>query len=161
MKRALDVIGLPVLALANGEEIGTVRDFLCDLQLRVIGFILQEDKWFQKGMYIPADKLETVGADFIMVKDEHVVTSMRQIDNESIMTLINGEYSVKGKQVVTENGIWLGKVEDVYFSKDWDKLVGYEVSDGFLTDLTKGRKRITAIPPVQFGKEHLIVTDTR
>ncbi|AIG25645.1 photosystem reaction center subunit H [Brevibacillus laterosporus] len=157
MKRALDVVGLPVLAMNTGEEIGIVRDILCDLHLQVIGLVLQEAGWFQQGRYIHSNHIGTIGDDFITVEDKNVVTSMRHLDTNQMFCLFTGEHALKGKQAVTETGAWLGKVEDVYFSVDWERMVGYELSDGWIADITEGRKRINAASPVSIGNEHLII----
>ncbi|WP_139490359.1 PRC-barrel domain-containing protein [Brevibacillus dissolubilis] len=157
MRRALDILGLPVLCLATGEKIGEVCDILCDLKSKVIGVVIQEAGWFQSGKYVPIAQIHAFGEDYLTVTGIDAITPMRQLDPAYTVGLVTGKLTIKGKPVITESGELLGIVEDVYFSSDWTKMVGYELSDGWIADVTEGRKRMPNDPPFTVGKESLIV----
>jgi uncharacterized protein YrrD len=56
------------------------------------------------------------------------------------------------------NGNQLGIIEDVYFSKKLgNKIKGFEISEGFISDLTEGRKWLTLPDSVTRGEEAVIV----
>jgi len=160
MHKAVDVLGLPVVSLDSGEEIGVVRDIFCDKQLRVVGVVLQEHTWLSPGKYVPTEHIHAVGEDYLTIDSKDAVASMCTIAKNETMSLVTGVCKLKGKPVVTERGEYLGRVEDVYFSKNWDKLVAYELSDGWITDVTVGRKRLPAELSFTFGKENIVVPDS-
>jgi uncharacterized protein YrrD len=160
MRKALDVIGLPVLSLQSGTELGRVRDILCDQEWRVLGFLLKESNWFQAGSYVPLDKIGAVGEDCLTVRGDGAVTSLHALAASDTVGFLTGKIRLKGKSVYTTSGDHVGKVEDVYFSSNWEKLVGYELSNGWIADVTEGRRRLPAPTSAIIGEENLIVPDS-
>jgi uncharacterized protein YrrD len=160
MHKALDVLGLPVVCTSTGDEIGAVRDILCDTKWRVQGVVLQYCDWFHEGKFIPLEKIRNVGSDSVTVTGEEAIQSMRMLAETDMVGVFSGKTKLKGKNVVTTQGNILGKIEDVYFSLNWDKLVGYELSEGWLTDVTEGRKRVMVSPSIQLGKDALVIPDS-
>ncbi len=160
MRKALDVVGLPILCLTTGREIGVVRDILCDVQWSLLGFVTKEASWFQKGMYIPLQKVCAVGDDYLTVLGADTEVPLHTLTDQDTIGLATGQGKLKGKPVVTRAGKLLGTIEDVYFSSDWEKLVGYELSNGWIADLTEGRKRLPAPSYFMIGEEAMVVSNS-
>lgn len=56
------------------------------------------------------------------------------------------------------NGQQLGVVEDVYLdAKTGKKVIGYELTEGFISDLKEGRKWLPMPDSVKVGEDALIV----
>ncbi|UFJ38983.1 PRC-barrel domain-containing protein [Brevibacillus humidisoli] len=159
MQRGLDVLGLPVVCLDSGEQIGIVRDILCDKTWRTLGIVLEEKSWFQPGTFIPFELIHAVGDDCLTVSSRGAATSMESLADVDVLGVFTGKGCLRGKTVLTERGESLGNVEDVYFSSNWEKLVGYELSDGWIADLTEGRKRLPLAYSPVVGKEALIIPE--
>lgn len=160
MRKAMDVVGLPVVSLETGEEIGVIRDILVDSETwLVLGVLLSEQGWFQSGTYIPYDRIHAVGESCLTVSGEDAITSLEQLAAPEPAGIVTGKGKLKGKSVISVSGDLLGRLEDVYFSADWEKIVGYELSNGWLADVTEGRKRLSVPPSVIIGEENLIVPD--
>ncbi|QQE73236.1 PRC-barrel domain-containing protein [Brevibacillus composti] len=160
MRKAMDVVGLPVFSLETGEEIGVIRDILVDSETwLVLGVLLSEQGWFQSGTYIPYDRIHAVGESCLTVSGEDAITSLEQLAAPEPAGIVTGKGKLKGKSVISVSGDLLGRLEDVYFSADWEKIVGYELSNGWLADVTEGRKRLSVPPSVIIGEENLIVPD--
>ncbi|WP_421616828.1 PRC-barrel domain-containing protein [Brevibacillus sp. TJ4] len=160
MRKALDVVGLPVMCLETGETLGTVHDILCDSTWHVRGVLLSEPGWFHPGTYIPSERIHAVGDACLTVSGKDAITSFQHLAGTEPVGIVTGKSKLKGKAVITASGEILGVVEDVYFSADWEKLVGYELSNGWLADVTEGRKRMNVPASVIVGEENLIVPDT-
>lgn len=158
MHRAMDVLGLPIFALGSGEEIGVVNDILCDSNWRKLGVIVREGSWLQAGAYIPSDKIQAVGEDFLTVESKDAITSMQEVAKQDTIGFLTGKNKLKGKLVLKRNGDFLGSVEDVYFSLNWEKLVACELSQGWIVDIAEGRKRLPVTPTLILGKKGLIVS---
>lgn len=159
MRKALDVVGLPVICLQTGEEIGSVRDILCDSEWRFLGVVLHEKGLFQAGTYIPVEKIYAVGEEYLTVMGKDAIASLHFLTDANPVGIVTGKTKLKGKSVITSSGEFLGRVEDVYFSSNWEKLVGYELSNGWLADLAEGRKRLSIPSMIVVGEENLIVPD--
>jgi uncharacterized protein YrrD len=73
-------------------------------------------------------------------------------------SLASGEHKLKGLPVITVNGRQLGFLEDVYFEEKLGrKIEGLEISDGFISDLKEGRKRLPAPDEATIGDDAVIV----
>ncbi|CAM5794180.1 MULTISPECIES: PRC-barrel domain-containing protein [Brevibacillus] len=160
MRKALDVVGMPVVCLDTGEEIGVIRDILFDSDnWQVAGVLLSEQGWLQSGTYIPLGRIHAVGESCLTVSGKDAITSLDQLAASEPTGVLTGKLKLKGKSVISASGNLLGRLEDVYFSADWEKIVGYELSNGWLADVTEGRKRLSVPPSVIIGEENLIVPD--
>ena len=59
--------------------------------------------------------------------------------------------------MLTVTGSELGRLENVYFLEEMGTLIGYELTDGFLTDLKEGRKTLHPAERLTWGDDALIV----
>ncbi len=48
-------------------------------------------------------------------------------------------------------------VEDVYFQEELGTIIGYELTDGFLSDVTQGRKMLPKVEPLTVGTDAIVV----
>ncbi|OEH84592.1 hypothetical protein BHU72_08835 [Desulfuribacillus stibiiarsenatis] len=176
MKRAADIIGLSVLCIRTGEQIGIIRDIACDPQTSVLGFMLEPKSLFSHGKYIRLQDVKAIGEDAVTVYAEDIIHPMDDAEQQAgremeqqdehavarkdhehhIRGLYNGE-KLKGIRVVTTNGNELGLVEDVYFDEEVGTIVGYELSEGIVADITEGRKYLPKPVHITLGKDVIIV----
>ncbi|UUZ89394.1 PRC-barrel domain-containing protein [Paenibacillus sp. P25] len=71
---------------------------------------------------------------------------------------LSGDHQVKGLPVITVNGQQLGVIEDVYLETNWGKqVIGYELTEGFISDLKEGRKWSPMPESVTVGEDAVIV----
>lgn len=156
MRKAQDIIGLPVIEIENGKQIGTAKDFLIDRDWNLEGVLLETKSWFSAPRYIKWEHVISFGTDAITVPDAQSVDSL---DSDIELSYLEyGTTKLKGLPIITVSGNKLGMVEDVYFGEQWGKkIVGYELSEGFLTDLKDGRKWLPAPDSAKFGEDAIIV----
>lgn len=155
MRRARDVIGLSVYCSNTGKEMGIVHDVLINEDLKIVGFLLDQAGWMKRGRYIPSDSVYSIGEDCVMIPDETAISSFeRHVPWNGLYT---GRVKLKGKPVIKMNGQQLGQLEDVYFREEMGTIIGYELSDGFLSDIAYGRKTLRKPDHVTLGKDALIV----
>jgi uncharacterized protein YrrD len=65
---------------------------------------------------------------------------------------------MKGTPIITVEGHQLGMVEDVYLQQDLGKqIVGFELSEGFLSDIRDGRKWLPLPKEAISGEDAIIV----
>lgn len=149
MRRAREIIGLPVLNLKSGDSIGWVQDVVFDSEgQRVSGMLLENGHIFHSEKGLPRSAIAAVGKDALTVKD-NVVQEIPGI-----------KWSEKvGNQVFTQGGEAKGTIQDVFLDDSADCIVGFEVSDGLFSDLIQGRGAILQENVMVDGKDVLIVED--
>jgi uncharacterized protein YrrD len=137
MYRITELIGLPVLSLDDGKQIGEVQDLVVDISKAAIrGLLVSAEAWFSEGRGILFGDIFRTGADAIMLRD----TSCLQ---PSTLLTLEGCFRVQelaGKTIYTETGLYLGMLSDIFFQPITGELTGYELSDGLVSDFLFGRK---------------------
>lgn len=156
MRKAKDIIGMPVIEIAGGKQLGHVKDIAMDEEWRVTAVVVETKHWFSGPRIVCCDDIVSFGDDAVTVRDEACVEVIEA--SKDWRYLQSSDEKVKGKPVVTVNGSQLGVVEDVYFEENWGKkIVGYELTDGFISDLTDGRKWLPAPERITWGEDAIIV----
>ncbi|HVJ50463.1 PRC-barrel domain-containing protein [Desulfitobacterium sp.] len=149
MRRARELIGLPVLNLKSGDAIGWIQDVVFDSEAhKVSGMLLENGHIFHSGKGLPRSAIAAVGKDALTVKD-NLVQDIKGV-----------KWSEKvGNQVFTQAGEAKGTIQDVFLDDSADSIVGFEVSDGLFSDLIQGRGAILQENIMVDGKDVLIVED--
>lgn len=156
MRKACELIGLPVLDMKIGKRLGRVKDLIIDGNWLAQGLLLDYKQWFAPARYVSWDGVGVFGDDAVMVKER---SSVRKYEPEpDHYFLVLGKRKIKGLPLVTEEGVYLGRVEDVYFSENMEKrIVSYELSDGLLNDWKEGRKRLPIPVGAEKGEDVILV----
>jgi uncharacterized protein YrrD len=156
VRKGRDIIGLPVMDIHTGKRIGTVVDIMFAADFRANCVLLETRTWFTAPRSVEWDKIVSFGEDAVTVPEESFVKECQ--DENNVFFLLDGKGKLKGLPVMTKNGQELGFVEDVYFSNKMDKrIVGFELSDGFLSDVTEGRNWLPCPESAVKGEDALIV----
>lgn len=156
MRTAYDLIGLTVVELETGKRLGKVRDLLIDGEWHVRGIMLDYKQLFSPAHYIGWADVITFGDDALMVQSKDSIRKFEKADD--VYFLLGGKRRIKGFPLVTAEGVHLGRVEDVYFSENMENMiVGFELSDGLLTDLREGRKRLPIPAGTKRGRDMILV----
>lgn len=156
MLKARYIIGLPIICLQNGKRAGKVFDLLIDQDWQLAGVILGPKGWFSPRRTVARNDIVSCGEDAITIENRSFIHTLN--DESSQTTMLEGKHKIKGLPIMTVNGIQLGILEDVYFSKQMgNKIKGFEISEGFISDLTEGRKWLALPDSVKRGEEAIIV----
>lgn len=155
MHKANDVIGLPVLNLESGHECGIVRDVLFDEDWTFQGLLVEVKALFRKSRFVASDEIHAIGEDYVVLANEEVMLPAQDVENyHGVKT---GPVTMIGKPVITSNGQRLGQVEDIYFQTEFGEIVGYEISDGIISDILDGRKAVKHVISTKIGEDALIL----
>jgi len=135
------VIGLPVIDGSTGNQAGKVLDVWFDEHWMLTGLILKAKRWWFNTHYmaVKGEHVEAWGEDAVMIPSKNVI---RRLPHAEIgRSFQSGVVRMRDLPVVTVGGRQLGRVSDVYFQEiKGTPIVGFELSDGFVSDLMEGRK---------------------
>ncbi|WP_423407496.1 PRC-barrel domain-containing protein [Heyndrickxia sp. MSNUG] len=146
--------GLPVYELASGQKLGEVCDVSISSNGSVVGLLVKKGAFIKKMCQVKVANVASFGCDGIMVKD---LSALEPMETEPEYTFVHNQ-SLAGKLLLSEEGEQLGLVDDVYFMEELGTIVGYELTDGFFSDITNGKRVIKSIGPPAIGKDAIIVT---
>ncbi|CAG5092159.1 Putative uncharacterized protein [Thermobacillus xylanilyticus] len=143
MLSAQRLIGLPVIDEKTGHRTGKVLDLWFDEHWSLRGFLLKARRWWFKRYYDAAlwESVTACGSDAILISDKSAVKRLEAA--EIGRTFHTGQIRLKDLPVITDEGRQLGRVSDVYFQGfQGTPITGFELTDGFVSDLIEGRKRL-------------------
>ncbi|MGG1635556.1 MULTISPECIES: PRC-barrel domain-containing protein [unclassified Paenibacillus] len=154
------LIGLPVIVIHSGKLVGTVKDAWFDEHWQLKGLILDCPKWFASSVKIVEwTHVISCGEDTVIIASEAAIVRMKS--KQLLRSYDTGLVKLKDLPVVTVQGIQLGRVSDVYFyPKEGTQIIGYELTDGFVSDLMEGRRWLKAPSDpdsVLLGEDAIIV----
>jgi len=156
LRSANEFIGLPVYDQITGKRLGKVRDLIVGKDWKVQGIVLDYKAWFTKARYAEWSDIASFGEDAIMVKSKSSISKYEQPKDVSFLCM--GNHRIRGMPLITAEGVHLGRVEDVYFSQNMENsIIGFELTEGFLTDLREGRKRLPLPEGAERGNDVIMI----
>ncbi|MBB6445925.1 PRC-barrel domain-containing protein [Bacillus benzoevorans] len=145
--------GLPIFELKTGAKIGEVNDLCVSSKGMVKGLLVKKGLILKKTLFLDVQKVSSFGFDGVMIEDRAVMEPLQVSDN---YTIENRE-RLLGRMMMTTEGERLGFLEDVYFLEEVGTIIGYEISDGFFSDIMEGKRVIRAEQPPAIGKDAIII----
>ncbi|WP_059102739.1 PRC-barrel domain-containing protein [Shouchella shacheensis] len=155
MRTVQALVGLPVIETCTGAECGRVMDGLIEHE-RITGLIVNKTGMFSHHAFLDLQEVACLGKEAVMIADRHVLGTYSR-EQRQLHPVLVGKKRFRGKPLLTLEGETLGLVEDVYFNVEVGTIVGYELTDGLLADITEGRKIVRGTDLV-IGKERAILS---
>lgn len=156
MKKTQEIIGLPIISISDGMEVGKVKSIIINADKGAIDYIVV-DSGIQilSAKIIPTDNILGVGEYALTIENDGSINDISKIP--AAIDLLQKNIQVKGTKVLTKKGRLIGEIGDIYVDEnECCKITGLE----YIADITQ--KRIRIIPResvVTFGKNLVVVTD--
>jgi uncharacterized protein YrrD len=119
----------------------------------VKGLLVNKGVLFKQIYFLSIDNVASFGWNGIMINGTN---QMEKLKTEPEYTFAH-QHSLDGKMLISKSGDSLGLLQDVYFQEERGTIVGYEVTDGFFSDITEGKLVIQTETPPTIGKDAIIV----
>jgi uncharacterized protein YrrD len=158
LRKARDLVGLPIVDAQQGEHVGEVRDVLFSQQGEMYALLVEKSGLLAAAKILTRKSIRSIGQDAILIPARSMIEEWRD-ETGLIRSLIEGDLHFAGKDVITQGGNLFGTVEDVYLDDELRTIVGYEISEGFIADLKEGRKVLPAHPGIMVGADSLLVPE--
>ncbi|SHH89748.1 PRC-barrel domain-containing protein [Desulfosporosinus lacus] len=150
MKKTKVIIGLRVISISDGTQIGVVKDLVLNPQSKSLDFIIidQPSDYFGAKVVSFTDILG-IGEFAITVPHQEVIQDVAQ--NTEIQNLLKQDIRVIGTKVLTKKGQLIGEVKEIII----DEETGYIASCLFESE--GQMQKIDAEKIITLGKELLII----
>ena len=151
MKKSVDILGLPVISITEGRELGMSKTLLIDAPNRVVAAITIEDEDWDRGVkLIPYDNVIAVGDDAVTVNhSENILTLDAAGDFE---TLLDDNIRVIGTKAITRTGVIQGTITEIFIGKDGS------IEKCEITTPEGSTSEVTADQVSIFGKEVTVIS---
>jgi len=156
MKKTQKILGLPIISISDGMEVGKVKSIIINAEKGAIDYIVV-DSGIQifSARVIATEDILGIGEYALTIENEDVISDISKIP--SAIQLLQKDIKVKGTKVLTKKGRLIGEIGDIYVDEnDGCKITGLE----FIADITQ--KQIRLIPRdsvITFGKNLTVVTE--
>jgi uncharacterized protein YrrD len=144
-----------IVNIDTGEKLGNVSDLLFNpFELEVAALTTSTGGILQRGsLAILNQQVRVWGKDFILVEGQGESLQDISPGSENWISLTN---NIKGKQVISSNGVRLGQIEDVNIDPN-GKIVDFRLSQIFVKGPLYESMRIPATVTHSLGKDALII----
>lgn len=156
MKKTQKILGLPIISISDGTEVGKVKSIIINAEKGAIDYIVV-DSGIQifSARVIPNEDVLGIGEYALTIENEGVITDISRIP--AAIQLLQKDIHVKGTKVLTKKGRLIGEIGDIYIDEnDNCKITGLE----FIADITQ--KKIRLIPSdsvITLGKNLTVVKE--
>ncbi|MDR1438648.1 MAG: PRC-barrel domain-containing protein, partial [Clostridiales bacterium] len=117
MKRIKEIIGLPIISIFDGMEIGTVKNIIVNSSYRMINFLVVDSGLhFLGAKVIPTDQVLGIGEYAVTVEDDSVISTISKIP--SAVELLEKNVMLIGCKVLTKKGRMCGEISEVFVDED-------------------------------------------
>lgn len=156
MKRSEELLGLTVISIGDGKEIGLVSDLVINPAEGTVEYLIIDSGIRYIGIKVlPLKMVEGIGEYAVTVQDSSSIIDFA--GEPEVSRLLELDVQVKGTKVLTKKGKLIGKVTEFFVDEDNDgKITGCEltpVNDSVAAGI------IPAADVVTFGKDVLVVNE--
>lgn len=158
MKLSNELRGLPIVSIAEGEEVGIVKDFIFDPgKNSVVGIVVEDRAWFKGAKAIRFSRIHNIGDYAVTVENTSAVVELG--DEPEFLQLLDRNIPIVGSKVITKGGRMIGFIREFSVDTHTGQVTGFELAE----DLhLKPQSRKLIIPQDQVitvGRDVLVVTD--
>ncbi len=150
MKKSVEIIGLPVISITEGRELGMSKSLLVDAPNGSVAAITIEDEdWYRGVKLLPYSSVIAIGEDAVTITNsENILTLEDAGDYEAMM---DANIKIIGTKAITKSGTIQGKVVEIYIG-DNGKIEKCEIEgrDGSLSEIVSDQISI-------FGKQVTVI----
>lgn len=156
MKKTQEILGLPIISISDGNEVGRVKSIIINADKGAIDYIVVDNGiQILAARVIPSDSVQGIGEYALTVEDEGTIKDISTIP--AAIDLLQKDIKVKGTRVMTRKGQLIGETGDIFVNEDdCCRITGLE----FVAEKAQGKVRI--IPRdnvITFGKNLIVVTE--
>ena len=150
MKKSVKILGLPVISITEGRELGTSKSLLIDAENGMVAALTIEDEdWYRGVKLIPYESIVAIGEDAITITHSDNILNLDESGDYE--RLLGENVRVIGTKAISKNGRIQGKITEVCVGDD-GRIEQCEITaqNGSVTTVTDEQVSI-------FGKEVTVV----
>lgn len=161
MKKSVEILGLPVISITEGRELGMSKTLLIDAKNGTVAAITIEDEdWYRGVKLIPYESVIAIGDDAVTVTNSENILKLEEASDYE--NLLDENIRVIGTKAITKSGTIQGNITEVFVGEN-GSIEKCEVTapDGTTTEVTADQisifgKQVTVIDPDGQKKNELI-----
>lgn len=152
VKNSNQVLGLPIISIADGGEVGKVKSLVINPDKGSVDFItIEHDDWQVSVKAIPFKKVIGIGEYAVTVENESAIIDLNEIPIAN--QLVNKKIKILNTKIMTRKGELIGDVNEYYLDENSGDILG------MLLTTKEKQVALTSEAVVTFGKDIIIVKE--
>lgn len=128
MKTSKQIVGLPIIGINDGKELGTVKSLVVNPEQGTIDFItVHHEDWQISVKAVPFKKVIGVGDYAVTIESEMNIIDLTEIPIAN--TLVTKNIKIIGARVMSKKGQLLGKVTEYFVNEDNGSVIGLQLAN--------------------------------
>lgn len=150
MKKSVEMLGLPIISITEGRELGISKLLLIDAQNgTVAALIIEDDDWYRGVKVLPYSSVIAIGDDAITItSSENILQLAEATEYEPLLT---ANVRIIDTKAITKAGSIQGSVSEIFIDDDG------KIGKCSITTPSGDVKEITAEQVSIFGKQVTII----
>lgn len=152
MKKSNQFVGLPIISIADGAEVGHVKSLVVNPKEGMVDFLTVEHAdWQISVRAVPFKKIVGVGEFAVMIEDSTSIFDLTEIPiaNELVQKKIN----VIGAKLVDRKGQLVGETTEFFINEDTGAILGIELS------LRSKKVILSAEELITYGRDLIVIKE--
>lgn len=117
MKKSTEILGLPIISITEGRELGLSQTLLIDSKKACVAAITIEDEdWYRGVKLIPFESIVVIGSDAIIITSSENI--LRYDADARYESLLDTNIRVLGTKAITRSGTIKGKISEIFIGDD-------------------------------------------
>ncbi|MBE8950387.1 MAG: PRC-barrel domain-containing protein [Quinella sp. 3Q1] len=113
MKKSVEILGLPIISITEGRELGVSKSLLIDAKNGVVAAItIEDDDWYRGVKLIPYEAIIAIGEDAVTITHSENILNLEEAGDYERLLVEN--IRVIGTKAITKTGRIQGKVTEVF-----------------------------------------------
>ncbi|TYS19636.1 photosystem reaction center subunit H [Rossellomorea vietnamensis] len=152
MKKSTEILSLPIISIADGVEIGSVKSLVVNPEKGSVDFLtIEHEDWQVSVKAIPFKKVIGIGEYAVTVENGNAVIDLNEIPIAN--ALVNKKIRINDTKVMSRKGQLIGEAKEYFV----DDETGYII--GILVGMKESEKVLSAEQILTYGKDILIVKE--
>jgi len=152
MSTAKDLTRKPIYSVADGTQLGEIKDIYLDGAASTITAVLvgKEGVFTKKMLVIRRSDVRTIGVDCWLAHGEAEVMDLKEVDGGEDFQLVT---ELRKREIETTGGTKIGTIGDVVFDGD-DSVVGFALAKVHIQGPVAEAKQVALGAVTSFGDKH-------
>ena len=117
MKKSVEILGLPIISITEGRELGMSKTLLIDAKNgKVAAITIEDEDWYRGVKLIPYESVIAIGDDAVTVTNSENILKLD--DAGDYETLLDENIRVIGTKAITKTGSIQGKISELFIGDD-------------------------------------------
>lgn len=152
MKKSTEILGLPIISISAGLELGSVKSLVINPEKGTVDFLtVEHDDWQVSVKAIPFSKVIGIGEFALTIDSDNAIIDLNEIPIAN--QLVNKRIKITDTRVMTRKGQLLGEVKEYFVNEDTGQIIGLHLNVNNQDVFIKSEFVLT------FGKDILVVKE--